>query len=524
MDKNEKEKLFKEYKTFRRIFYSRLILIVFLLLLQIAFFILVAIRLESYIQYFLSGNLLLNAIFLIYLVNSKNRNEFKILWMLPVLILPVFGILFYVYLKWNKGGILVKNHLDEIKKEFTPYLSNLQEEKNALSEFPKVRDISVFLNYKEKFPPYINTQTKYYPSGESCFVDMKEALKTAQKFIFIEFFIIQPGKMFSEIMEILLEKAKKGVQIKALFDGFGSLSVATKWNLKYLKNHGIDAEIFKPFAPILDTAQNTRDHRKNFIIDGKVCFTGGINITDEYVNITHARFNYWKDSMIRIEGPAVRSFIAMFLELFYLQRNSKTKTNDFKSYLEVDYPMLETDGVVIPYGDDAYNDEDISENVYKYIISKSHDYVHIISPYLVIDNSFIESMIFAVKRGVEVALIVPKNYDHFLTYCIGRLNIKTLIQNGIKVYQYMPGFIHSKVFVSDGNRATCGSVNLDYRSFYHHFEDGAFLYKSETINDIERDFQITKASCQEITMKVYDEIPKRYKILGWFLKIVSPLL
>ena len=497
---------------------------VILLLLQLSFFLLIALKLEPYTEVIYGSSLVVVVVFLIYLVNCKGKNEFKIVWMLPVLILPVFGIAFYLFFKNNLGGLRAKRNLKKIKKETEPYFSNLKEETLALKEFPKVRDISTFLTASEKYPPYVNTQTKYYSSGEACFPDMLEALKTAEKFIFIEFFIVEPGEMFSDLIEILAEKAKEGVEVKILYDGLGSLSISSRWNKKYLMDLGIESETFKPFFPLWDTAQNGRDHRKNFIIDGKICFTGGINITDEYINLHHTRFDYWKDSMIRVQGPAVRSFSSMFLQLWYLQKNQGESNRFFKKYLEIENTQMETDGVVIPYGDDAYNDLDIAENVYEYIIDKAHTYVHIMSPYLVVDNTFIENMIFAAKRGVEISIIVPKLYDHLMTWCVGRKHIKTLIENGIKVYQYLPGFIHSKVFVSDDNRATVGSINLDYRSFYHHFEDGVFLYKSSTIQEIERDFQITKAASQEITMEVYKKTPWRFRAIGWLLKIISPLL
>lgn len=528
MDTQEKLRLHKTQKIVRRILYSRFLFICAFILIQIAFFILFSMRLQSYVQYFLGGRVLLSVAFLIYIVNSKGRNEFKLVWLLPIMVLPVFGTLLFLYFKINFGARKkIDKRLDSYKDETAKYLFDKKSDSEVLDSFPKIGDISTYLINEGKYPPYKNTATKYYPSGESCFPDMISALKSAKKFIFIEFFIIESGTMLSQILEILVEKAHEGVDVKILYDGLGSLSVSSRWNTNYLKAQGISAEVFMPFTPVFDARQNTRDHRKNFIVDGKVCFTGGINISDEYINRSHPRFDYWKDSMIRIEGKAVRSFTAMFLHLFYLQRNSKNrKDDDFSSYLESEYPVMETDGAVIPYGSGAYigTNTNIGEDIYVYILSKAHDYVHIMSPYLLINNAFMEALIFAAKRGVDVELIIPKNYDHFFTFCIGRRYILPLIKNGIKVYQYIPGFIHSKVFVSDGNRATVGSVNLDYRSFYHHFENGAFLYNSSTIKDIEYDFQVTKAASQEITMEVYKQIPFRVRAIGWLLKIIAPLL
>ncbi len=281
-----------------------------------------------------------------------------------------------------------------------------------------------------------------------------------------------------------------------------------------------------PMVPVFDMGLNNRDHHKIMDIDGKVCFTGGVNLTDEYVNRDHRRFSYWKDSVIRIEGSSVLSFTKMFLQIWHSHdRKTFEIESDCEKFLTVQNEELQAAGAVLPYADDGYNSQDLAENVYHYILGKSQRYVHIMSPYLVLDDSVLNALVFAAGRGVDVKVILPGDYDHYITYCIGLRFAKTLIQNGVRVYLYRPGFLHSKIFVADDRMATVGSVNLDYRSFYYHFECGAFLFKTDSIRDIEQDFRATLSQCDELTLENYDfQVSRTRRLLGWICKILSPLV
>lgn len=513
-------------KFINKLMFSRVIIIGLLVLIQMAFYVFLCFKIiQPYSKYILAGSIGLSLCFLIYLVNSSGKNEFKLAWMIPVLIFPLFGIILYFMAHKNIGGRALGKRVENVKNESKAFVEKLPEEKLALEEYPKIKDISYYLKKEGNFPPYSQNRTKYYASGEAVLPVMLEELKKAKEFIFMDYFIIDIGEMWSQILEILKEKAQQGVKVRLLYDGFGCNRLATKSYLRHLSSFGIEAKIFMPLVPFFDTGLNSRDHHKIMVIDGRICFTGGINLTDEYVNIENSRFKYWKDTAISMEGSGVRSFTMIYLQTWYSQNKKAAGfKEDCKKYMDIEYKAYKEKGAIIPYADDAFNDIDLAEDVYGYIVQKSHKYVHIMSPYLVLDNTMMNSLVFAARRGVEVSIIVPGHYDHFVTYCVGHGFAKNCIKNGIHIYAYMPGFIHAKVFVSDDKRGTVGSVNLDYRSFYHHFECGTYLYHTDSVADLEKDFQNTLKDCKEITMDVYKKLSKFRKFVGCICRVFAPLL
>lgn len=527
MNKNSQQSraLHRRLKTLKTLVFSRILIVVLLLLVQIALFMLPVFLYLPYVRNFFQVSIVISLLFCFYLVNSPGRNEFKIAWLIPVLIMPFFGIVLFFLFKKNFFGTQFSRRLKKIKDYSRPFLSDIETEKKALEIYPKVKDISNYLKNSAGFSTFTNSETKYFSCGEDFFPVVLEDLKKAEKFIFVEYFVIEESFMWSKIFEILVEKAKSGIEVFVLYDSLGSVALATHRYEKFLKRQGLNAKIFSPFIPVYDTALNNRDHRKLIDIDGQVAYTGGLNISDEYINLNHKRFSYWKDAAIRIEGPAVRTFTVTFLQLWYLQaKKSELNFSDFDRFVNVPRNQKDVGGIVIPYGNDAYSESDIAEDVYNYILSKSHDYVHIITPYFIIDNTLMNSMIFAARRGVEVSIIVPEKYDHFLTFCVGRKFIKQLIVNGVRVFAYKRGFVHSKIFVSDDKRATVGSINLDYRSLFHHFECGVYLYQNETVSEIEMDFQETLKYCKELTPAEYKKIPLVVRLTGWIFKVFGPLL
>lgn len=523
--KNKEFKATLRYAKFLKPFvYSKILLIVLLLLIQFSIFVVFLLRFEKYINYFWGSSLSLGILFLIYLSNSPGKNEFKLAWIVPVIVLPIFGISLYFMYKVNFGRNRLKKSLKAVELKSDYLLQDLKESSEACDQYPKVKDIAMYLQNTSSYPAYINTKKTYFPSGELAFEDIKKELEKAKKFIFIEYFIIEPSQIWDEIFNILCKRADNGVEIRILYDSLGSSAFSTRRYEKYLEQRGIKAKVFMPFVPVFDAGLNNRDHRKILIIDGQSVYTGGINISDEYANLKHNRFEYWKDIAIKLEGSAVRTFSIMFLQLWNVANRTVENEIDYKKFTEIKYESKKNLGVSIPYGDDAFNGEDVAENVYNYILSKSHNYVHIMTPYIIIDNTMMNSLLFAAKRNVEISIIVPQNYDHLITFCVGRTFIKTLVEKGVHVYEYNPGFIHAKLFVSDNNRATVGSINLDYRSLFHHFECGVFLYRSPVINDIELDFQNTLKDCTPITLKEYKKLPIGYRVIGWFFRIFAPLL
>lgn len=513
----------------RKLLMNRMILMALLLLVQLFFFILFMVNLQSYLTYYFGISIGISVLFLVYLVNLRGKNEFKIAWIVPVLIIPVFGISLYFLYKYNQGGIWLEKKLKRINEYSAEFIPDRKSVKEVWNKNSETADISSYLYKFGNYPAYENQHVEYFSSGEDFFEDLIKELEKAKKYIFLEFFIVEPCQIMDKLLEVLSAKVKSGVNVRILFDSIGSISLSSNLLKNYFSSFGIDSKIWLKFIPVFNTGLNNRDHRKIVCIDGKVAFTGGVNITDEYANIYSKRFDYWKDAGIKICGHAAETFSLMFLQLWNVQNKKKESYDDFSKFISKgkvlnDAKKNSNCEVVIPYGDDAYNNKDIAEDVYHYLLIKARKKVCIMTPYMIIDNSMLDDLIFASDRGVDVQVIVPQNYDHFISYCVGRTYIKTLVENGIKVFAYKNGFIHSKVFLSDGCRGTVGSVNMDYRSFYHHFECGVFMYKGKAITDAEHDFENTKKDCIEITSEVYKKIPWYIKVVGYLFRVFAPLM
>lgn len=521
-----KKKRLEKHKAWKFLIYSRFLAATILLFLQLAYYVYLCLRLSPYGSYLVGLNAVVSVLFIAYLVNSSQKSEFKLVWLIPALVFPIFGISMYVLTRVNYGKRKIRKKLAIAKEITNKFTEKIGRGTDVEKTFPEIRDIAAYAKNAECFPCFAGGKTTYFPSGEAAFPEMVSALKKAERFIFLDYFIIQIGVFWNEIFEILAERAKKGVQIRVLFDGIGSVGLASKRFRRTLESAGIEAREFMPMVPVFDMGLNNRDHHKIMDIDGKICFTGGVNLTDEYINREHRRFAYWKDGVIRIEGDAVSSFTKIFLQIWHShdKKISELET-DAEKFLNVENRTSNAAGAVIPYADDGYNSQDLAENVYHYILGRSQKYTHIMSPYLVLDDGFLNALVFAAGRGVDVKIVIPGHYDHYITYCIGLRFAKTLLQNGVRVYLYKPGFLHSKIFSADDSMATVGSVNLDYRSFYYHFECGAFLFKTDSIRDIENDFQKTLARSVELSLDNYNShVSRTRRLVGWLCKILSPLV
>ena len=516
----------KSKSIFARIFFSRTMITFLLLILQIAAIFALLFLLDPYSSYLYTGATIISAFVIIYLSNCKVRPEFKLVWMLPLCATPLFGVLLYLFVTINPGTIGLKKSLQFRIKETKGLLpSGSDVTEKIKKEDIKFSQLTYYLETVGNYPTYEDNKVTYYPLGENQWNDIISALKEAKEFIFLEYFIIEEGIMWDSVLEILKEKAASGVDVRVMYDGTCTiLHVPYNYNNK-LNKMGIKTEIYSPIMPFLSTRQNNRDHRKILVIDGKTAFTGGINLSDEYINQKRV-FGHWKDVGIKIEGNAVNSFTIMFLQMWYLDSRQE---GVYRNYLRVsEQTRFETDnaytGYVTPYGDDATNSEDIAENVYMDIVNNAKSYVHIMTPYLVIDNDMLEALCFTAKKGVEVSLILPHIPDKKTPYYVARTYYPLFLNAGVKIYEYEPGFIHAKMFVSDDNCGTVGSINLDYRSLYHHFECGAVIYNNPVIKDMEQDFQDTLKKCIQVTREYYKKIPKRQKLVGQICKVYSPLI
>ena len=380
-------------------------------------------------------------------------------------------------------------------------------------------DLIRYLNRSGCFPAYANTEVTYFPVGEDKFAALMEALRAARKFIFMEYFIIEEGYMWGSILEVLVQKAAEGVDVRVMYDGMCEISLLPADYCKRLREKGIKARAYAPIKPVVSSHYNYRDHRKIAVIDGEVAFNGGVNLADEYINKKRL-FGHWKDNALLLRGDAVRSFTLMFLQMW----NVESDGDDFSRYLSVSAPVHGAPGIVLPYGDSPLDDERTGEMVYIDILNRAQRYVHIMTPYLILDGETVTALTFAAKRGVDVCLLLPHVPDKRYAFALAKTHYAELLQAGVRILEYTPGFVHAKLFVSDDCKAVAGTVNMDYRSFYLHFECGVYLRDVPAVADIERDFQRTAAECREIRPEDLRKIPPLTRLAGWLLKVFAPVM
>ena len=504
-----------------KIIFSRTLVILLMVVAQILALLGSFIGVKSAYPYIWQCMYLLGAFLIIYIINRDEPTDFKMTWIILVCLFPVLGALIYVFVMGNFGGIGLKAKLGRRMEETKGLLGTNKETQEALKDCPaSFRGFAHYMEHTAGFPTYHNSSVVYYPLGEDKFADLKEELKKAERFIFLEYFIIERGTMWDAVLEILKEKVKEGVEVRVMYDGMCSIMLLPYQYPSELQSYGIRAKMFAPIVPFLSTTQNNRDHRKIVVIDGKVAFTGGVNLADEYINEVK-RFGHWKDVAVKITGDAVRSFTVMFLQMWNV--DGKT-AEDYAKYLQKKETGIQSDGFVMPYGDSPFDEELVGETVYMDILNRAKEYVHIMSPYLIIDQTMMTALTFAAKRGVDVKLILPHIPDKKFAFALAKSHYRELITAGVRIFEYTPGFVHAKVFTSDGEKAAVGTINLDYRSLYLHFECAAFLYRVPEIARIEEDFQATLEKCQEIRLGDLKKESLLLRAEGWLLKVLAPLM
>lgn len=506
------------------IIFGRTTYIIISLILQILFLLSMFKWLEEYVIIVYSSAAFLSTILVIYIINERSNPAFKLAWIVPVLVLPVFGSLLFLFVQLQIGTKLINAELRSIIKQTKPYL----EQDNSVIESLKSQDNEVYhlANYMNNYggyPTYSNTDAKFFPLGEDKFAEMLVQLESAEKFIFMEYFIVEEGIMWNTILEILERKVKQGVEVRFMYDGMCSLILLPYKYPEKLKSKGIKCKMFSPIKPILSTHQNNRDHRKILVVDGKVAFTGGVNLADEYIN-KKVRFGHWKDTAVMITGDAVKSFTIMFLQMWNITERTPEDYNKYIDISIMEYPITIRNGYTMPYADSPLDKENVGEQVYMDILYTAKDYVHIMTPYLILDNEMIVALTYAVKRGIDVKIIMPHIPDKWYAFVLAKTYYRELIDAGVKIYEYTPGFVHAKVFVSDNIKATVGTINLDFRSLYLHFECGVFLYKNSVVSDIEKDFQNTLKCCHLVTVSDCNNRKLIDKLAGRLLRIFAPLM
>ena len=507
-----------------RIVFGRTTFVILGLLLQIAFFFSIFRWLGNYIHFVYITYVLVSSSVVIAILNRPMDSSFKMAWIIPVLLIPIFGIILYVFVQVQFQTRALARRVNLSVEKTKPYLvQDPQVQKRLRAASVRGSRLVDYMNHIAGFPVYENTAAKFFPLGEDMFEQLMEELKAAKHFIFMEYFIIDRGYMWDSILEVLRQKAAEGVEVRVMYDGMCCLMLLPYHYPHKLENMGIRCQMFSPIKPVLSTHQNYRDHRKVTVIDGHTAFTGGVNLADEYIN-RKERFGHWKDTAIMLEGDAVRSFTLMFLEMWNVAKSEKVE--EFDPYLDVIYEREKHsgEGFVIPYGDSPIDGEHVGKMVYMDILNTSKRYVHIMTPYLILDNEMMTALKFAAKRGVEVIIIMPHVPDKWYAFVLAKTYYNELLDAGVQIYEYTPGFVHAKVFTSDDRKAVVGTINMDYRSLYLHFECAAFLYENSEIPAVENDFQETLKKCQKITQEDYKKQKSFDKIAGSILRVFAPLM
>ena len=454
------------------------------------------------------------------IVNRNMPPESKVTWILFAVV-PVFGFLLYLMIgerRLSKKEIQQLEKMDSMKfREDNSYELRVQLKQENKSAFGIVKSL---LSMDHNADVYDGTASQYFPLGEEMFEAMLDDLRSAKKFIFLEFYIIDPGLMWNRILEILVDKVQQGVEVKLLYDDIGCMATLPGDYTKRLRKIGIDAHKFNKVIPRMTVAYNNRDHRKILVVDGQVGYTGGINLADEYINHI-VRFGHWKDGGVRLEGSAVKALTRLFLMNWYINRGEIT---DFDRY-HFDSQRVEGKGLYIPYGSGPkpIYKEQVGKAVYQNIINQAIDYVYITTPYLIIDYDLTEDIKNAAMRGVDVRIVTPFIPDKKLIQIVTRGAYPDLLEAGVRIYEYTPGFIHSKNVISDDELAVVGTINFDYRSLVHHYENAVLMYQTETIADIKQDFEDLFDISKEISLETLQNSWYQ-RLLKEIMQLFAPLL
>ena len=505
-----------------RALFSRAGMIALLILLQIGIVVLLFSFLRDYLPHFVTLNAVFSTLIGVYLLNSPGDNSSKITWLLVIILVPTFGALLYAYTRSDLGHRLLKREsVAGIERSRGLLAQDEQAMEQMRAEAPFAEGLYRYVNRTGCFPVYRNCSARYFPLGDEMFPAILEELEKAERFIFLEFFIIAEGEMWQAVLDVLTRKAAAGVDVRVMYDGNCEFFTLPRSYPRELETRGIQCRVFAPVTPFVSTYYNYRDHRKILVIDGNTVFTGGVNLADEYINRVR-RFGHWKDTGLLLRGEAAESFTLMFLQNWSLFGRVKEERIEIPAGLPL--PPQSEKGLVLPYGDCPMDDERVGELVYIDMLNRARRYVHIMTPYLILDGEMEMAIRFAAERGVDVTLILPGIPDKKLPYALAKTHFAALLSSGVKISLYKPGFVHAKVFVCDDREAVVGTINLDYRSLYHHFECAAYLAGTDCIADIERDFQQTLGKCVPVSEQTIKEEKWGERLSGAIFKWISPLL
>lgn len=505
-----------------KILFSKIFISFLAFCFQVALVFTVFLFYEQYFVWFQIVSIAVAVLVFLGVVNKEMNPEFKVPWIVLIFAVPFFGTVLYLMFANSRIPTGQYRRMVEIYCRCESYVAVPEAENKAmLASLGNCAGMERFLRKNSFSRGYTGSKASFFTSGEQFFQDLLIEVKGAKKFIFMEYFTIEKGKFWNSVHEVLVEKVKQGVEVRVMYDDIGCAGRLRGGYYKTLKKEGINCVKFNPFYPVISGIHNNRDHRKITVIDGKIAYTGGVNITDEYINEV-SPYGHWKDTVVKIEGEAVNNFTVMFLQLF----DSTAKTvSEYGKYLFKEREKFEDGGYVHPFGDGPkpFYREQVGESVYIDLINKAEKYVYITTPYLIPDYNLVTAIKSAAYRGVDVRIITPHVPDKKIIFNMTRSNYKQLLQAGVKIYEYTPGFIHAKGMVADDVIAAVGTINLDYRSLVHHYECGVVIYKSPCVEEVAADFVNTQRLCIEINDKNY-KMPFLASLLNAVLRLFSPML
>ncbi len=522
----EKKKMRVEQKSRVKNGVGRMLFVAVSIVLQIVWFMVLVMKLSSYATWISVLASLIAFVFALRMFYRKTTGAIKLSWIVVILVFPILGITMYLLLGRPDGTKKKRKHFEAIANRMEGLIPQKEDTFARIeNENLVVANQMRYIKDYGKFPIYDNCEVTYYKDASEGLKAQIDELKKAEHFIFMEYHAIEQASAFDELYEVLKEKAAAGVEVRILYDDIGSSWFISPDFVKRVEKDGIQCRIFNPMVPAIFLFLNNRDHRKITVIDGKVAFTGGYNLAEEYFNRTHP-YGYWKDTGIKVTGEAARSFVVMFLEMWNFVKHTDPEPEKYLDMIKPEEykPLEKKDGYVVPYADNPLDFERLGENVYLNLIKNATHYIYIVTPYLIITDEMNRELTLAAKRGVDVRIVTPGIPDKKLTYQVTRSYYAALVDEGVQVYEYTPGFCHAKMMVCDDELATVGTINLDYRSLYHHFENGCLMYQSEAVKAIKEDFmEMFEKSCN-VTEKYKTKPGHIIRIGQCLLRLIAPLL
>ena len=502
---------------------KRLIFAMLAIVLQVLFIVFLNFRFSEYAEWFAIGLRLLAALLVLFIYNDNGPSAGKMTWIIFIMALPIFGTTFYLLTGLNRGTRKMKERYEEVDKKLFPLLADGSEAWEHLADVDgRAANITRYLKDLSSYPLYDDTSIEYFDDASKGIEAQKEDLRRAEHFIFMEYHAIEDAESWHAIQDILVERVHAGVEVRVFYDDMGSIGFVNTDFVDRLEAVGIKAKVFNPFAPGLNLFLNNRDHRKITVVDGQVGYTGGYNIANEYFNLTHP-FGHWKDTGVRLVGPAVQSLTAAFLEMWNASDEGGLDDAAYAQYLPEVAPSLDATGFVQPYADSPMDDIQVGEDTYISVAEYAQDYAWFVTPYLIITDEMTHALGLAARRGVDVRIVTPGIPDKKLVYSITRSYYHNLVRCGVRIFEYTPGFVHAKMSVADDVLATCGTINLDYRSLYHHFENGCLYYGCDAVADTKADFEWMFEQSREVTEE-YRDPAAHLRLWHLILRLAAPLL